>query len=141
MKLELSTVIKRPPAVVFDFFAVNHVHNHPRWDPYMELHQATEGPIGVGTRIQRRHTRFGTPIEGTMDVVEFEPGRVFSAEIVDQTPNGPMEIHSRATLEPVDEGATKLTFHLDIPAMEVPLDPSMIEGSLRRIKELVETET
>lgn len=141
MKLELSTVIDRPPGVVFEFFAVNHVRNHPRWDPYMELEQLTDGPVGVGTRIKRRHTRFGTPIEGRMDVVEFEPGRTLGMEIVDQTPNGPMEIHSRATLDPLDEGGSRLTFHLDIPAMTAPLDPSMIEGSLRRIKELIEAET
>lgn len=141
MKLELSTVISRPPLIVFDFVAVNHVHNHPRWDPHMELKQATEGPLGVGTRIQRRSTRMGFPIDGTMDVVEFEPERVFGAEIVDQTPNGPLEIHSRATFEPVDGASTKLTFHLDIPAMETSPDTSMIEGSLRRIKELIETET
>lgn len=141
MKLELSTVIDKPPTVVFDFFAVNHVHNHPRWDPHMELEQVTTGPVGVGTRIKRRNTRFGTPIEGTMTIVEFEAGRSFGAEIIDQTPNGPMEIRSRATLERLDESVTKLTFHLDIPAMTGPLDSSAVEGSLRRIKELVETET
>lgn len=141
MKLEISTVIDRSPSVVFDFFAVNHVRNHPRWDPHMELEQVTTGPVGVGTRIKRRNTRFGSPIEGTMDIVEFERGRSFGAEIVDQTPNGPMEIRSRATLEYLDESVTKLTLYLDIPSMTAPLDSSMIEGSLRRIKELVETET
>jgi hypothetical protein len=141
MKLALSTIINRPPAVVFDFVAVNHVHNHPRWDPHMDLKQVTAGPLGVGTHIQRRQTRTSTPIEGTMEVIEFEPERVFGAVIVDQTPSGPLEIRSRATMEPLDGGSTKLTFHLDIPAMEASPDPSMIEGSLRRIKELIETET
>ena len=138
MKLVLSTLINRPPHVVFDFFAVNHVQNHPRWDPHMELQQVSDGAIGVGTQIQRRQTRMGPPIEGTMEIVEFEPGRAFGAVIVDQTPNGPLEIHSRATLDPVDGSGTKLTFHLDIPAMDASPDPSMIENSLRRIKELIE---
>lgn len=139
MKLVLSTVINRPPDVVFEFFAVNHVHNHPRWDPHMELQQVSDGPVGVGTQIRRRQTRMGPPIEGVMDIVEFEPARAFGALIVDQTPNGPLEIHSRATLDPVDGGGTKLTLHLDIPAMDTSPDPSMIENSLRRIKELIET--
>jgi len=140
MKLELSTVINRPPAVVFEFFAVNHVRNHPRWDPHMEIKQLTDGPVGVGMRYQRRHTRIGTAIEGTMEVVEYEPERSMGMVIIDQTPSGPLEVHSRATVEPV-EGGTKLTFHLDIPAMAASMDPGMIEGSLRRIKELVENET
>jgi hypothetical protein len=38
----------------------------------MELEQLTEGPIGVGTVIRRRHTHYGEPIEGTMEVVEYE---------------------------------------------------------------------
>lgn len=141
MALELSTTINRPPAVVFDFYAVNHVLNHPRWDPHMHLEQLTEGPVRVGTRIKRRHTRVGSPIEGVMEVVEFEPGKAMAIKIVDQTPNGPLEVHGRATFEPVDGDSTKLTFSLDIPGMPASMDPSMIEGSLRRIKELVETET
>ncbi|WP_077488149.1 SRPBCC family protein [Sinomonas mesophila] len=140
MKLELSTIINRSPAVVFDFFAVNHLTNHPRWDPHMELTKLTDGPMGVGTRFHRRQTRGDMVIEGTMDIVEFLPGRVLGGEILDQTPHGPQEIHSRATVDPVDGGRAKLTFHLDLPGVE-SLDPSMIEGSLRRIKELIETET
>lgn len=140
MKLELSTIINRPPAVVFDFVAVNHLSNHPRWDPHMELTKLTDGPMGVGTRFHRRQTRGDVAIEGTMDVVEFQPDRVFGAEILDETPSGPREIHSRATTDPEGEGRTRLTFHLDVSGVE-SMDPSMIEGSLRRIKELIETET
>lgn len=142
MKLERSTVINRPPSVVFDFFAVNHLRNHPRWDPDMELKQLTEGPVGIGTRFQRRHTRLGVPIEGTMEVVEFEPGQTIGVIILDSTPNGLLEVHGRTTLEPVDAGSgTRITIHLDIPAMAASMDPVMIEGSLRRMKELIEAES
>lgn len=142
MKLERSTVINRPPSVVFDFYAVNHLRNHPRWDPHMELKQLTEGPVGIGTRFQRRHTRIGVPIEGTMEVVEFEPGQTIGVIILDNAPNGPLEVHGRTTLEPVDDGrGTRITIHLDIPAMQASMDPVMIEGSLRRMKELIEAET
>jgi hypothetical protein len=142
MKLDRSIVINRPPSVVFDFVAVNHVHNHPRWDPHMELKQLTDGPVGIGTRFQRRHTRIGAPIEGTMEVVEFEPGQSMGFHILDQTPNGPLEVRSRSTLESLDEGAsTRMTIYLDVPAMEASMDPTMIEGSLSRMKELIEAET
>jgi hypothetical protein len=128
--------------VVFDFVAVNHLQNHPRWDPHMHLTQLTDGPVGVGSRYQRRHTRVGAPIEGTMEVVEFEPEKSMGFHILDQTPNGPLEVDSRSTFEPVDGGAsTRMTIYLDVPAMEASMDPGMIEGSLSRMKDLIEAET
>jgi hypothetical protein len=98
--------------------------------------------VGIGTRFQRRYTRIGVPIEGTMEVVEFEPGQTIGVIILDNTPNGLLEVHGRTTLEPVDGGSgTRMTIHLDIPAMEGSMDRVMIEGSLRRMKELIEAET
>ena len=107
----------------------------------MELRQLTDGPIGVGTRIQRRHTRLGVPIEGTMEVVEFQAERAMGAVIHDSTPTGELEVHSRMTAEPEGEGHTTVTIHLDIPAMAASMDPSMVEASLTRMKELIEAET
>jgi hypothetical protein len=107
----------------------------------MELRQETPGPIGVGTRIVRRQTRLGAPIDGTMEITEFEQDRSFGAVIRDETPTGPLEIRSRMTVEPEGGSGTRLTFHLDIPSMAESMDPSMIEGSLDRIKALIEAET
>jgi hypothetical protein len=107
----------------------------------MELRQLTEGPIGVGTRIQRRHTRVGVPIEGMMEVVEFQPERAMGAVIHDNTPTGPLEVHSRMTAEPIGENRTVLTIDLDVPAMAASMDPSMVEASLTKMKELIEAET
>jgi ligand-binding SRPBCC domain-containing protein len=67
--MKVSTIIDRPPEVVWRFYAVNHLRNHQRWDPKMGLWQLTDGPIGVGTRFRRRHTRLEMPIEGTMEIV------------------------------------------------------------------------
>lgn len=141
MKLSVSITIDRPPAVVWDFFAVNHVRNHPRWDPQMELRQLTPGPMRVGTIIHRRHTHTDPPTEGTMEIVELEPERVMGTVIRDMTPAGLVEMHSRLTTEATDDGRTKITGHLDIPTMDEPMDPGPIEASLRRMKELIETET
>jgi hypothetical protein len=73
----------RPVAVVCEFYAVNHVTNHPRWDETIELNATSDGPIGVGTVIKRRMTRFGNVTEGTMEVVEFEPERVMRVKTQD----------------------------------------------------------
>jgi uncharacterized protein YndB with AHSA1/START domain len=136
MKLQLSQVIDRPPAEVFRFIAANHVQNHPRWDPKMELEQLTEGPIGVGTVIRRRHTHPGYPVEGTMEVVEFSAPQVFGLVIYD----GPVEMRSRMTFEPQGQNATLITGSLDIPSMTEPMDPSPFQQSLDRMKELIEAE-
>jgi hypothetical protein len=69
MPVEVSTTIDRPVGVVWHFWAVDHVRNHPRWDPDMELEQISDGPMGLGTRIRRRNLRWGTPVEGEMEVV------------------------------------------------------------------------
>ena len=141
MQIEVSTVIERRPDVVFQFVAVDHVRNHPRWDPKMELRLETPGPIGVGSRIARRHTRLGTRIVGTMEITEFEPGRSIGSVVRDQTPQGLLEARGRMTMDPEGEDRTRLTIHLEIPSMAESMDPSMIEGSLARIKELIEAET
>jgi hypothetical protein len=44
MTIERSQIIARPPSVVFRFYAIEHVQNHPRWDPDMQLEQLTEEP-------------------------------------------------------------------------------------------------
>ena len=53
----------------------------------------SDGPIGVGTMIRRRNSRSGTPVEGTMEIVEFEPNRVMAVMIHD----GPVEIRIGAS--------------------------------------------
>lgn len=102
----------------------------------MELQQLSAGEIRVGTIIRRRHMRTGAPVEGTMEVIEYEPDRTFAMVIRD----GPVEMHSRVTIEPDGHGGTILRGSIDIPAMKEPMDPGPIQGSFRRMKELIESE-
>jgi hypothetical protein len=136
MRLDVSEVIDRPPAEVFRFYAVNHVQNHPRWDPDMELEQLTEGPIGVGMVIRRRHTYYGEAIQGTMELVEYEPNRAFGVVIHD----GPVQIHRRMGIEPTGEGGTRLTVGIEIPRSANPIDRALLKRTLRNIKALIESE-
>ena len=140
VKIQVSQVIDRPRAEVFKFYAHDHVRNHPRWDPDMELEQESDGPIGVGTVIRRRNSHSGTPVEGTMEVVEFEPNRTMAVVIHD----GPAEVLGRATLEAPSHDRTILTINVELPGMDESMDTSlltsMIERSARNIKELIESE-
>jgi hypothetical protein len=139
LRLEASGEIDRPVATVFKFCAVDHVRNHPRWDPDIELWLDSDQPVGIGTIIRRRNSRSGTPIEGTMEIVEYEPNRAFGGV----TREGGMEFRGGMLFEDAGEGRTKLTL-----AAEMPIDESMgerIRGLMQRsvgnIKQLVETET
>jgi len=140
VRIEVCEEIDRPVPVVFNFFADDHVRNHPRWDPYIELWRTSDEPMGVGTIIHRRNSRSGTPVEGTMEVVEYEPNRAFGTV----TRDGPMEIPGRATFEEASsEARTRLTIVAEMPIDESMKDhmSGLVQQSLQNIKELVEAET
>lgn len=104
LQFESSEVIDRPIDKVFHFYAVEHARNHPRWDSDIELWLDSDAPIGVGTVIRRRNKRSGTPVEGTMKVMEFEPNRVLAMEVHD----GPAIMYGRTTFEAINENQTKI---------------------------------
>lgn len=139
LTVQVSKVIDRPVAEVFHFCAHDHVRNHPRWDPDMQLEQVSDGPIGVGTIIRRRHTRSGTPVEGTMEVVEFEPDRAMGMVIHD----GLSEIRSRTTFKAESEERTRLTIRAEFADLDESKESwitSLMERSIRNIKHLIESE-
>jgi hypothetical protein len=136
VKLELSESIDRPPTDVFRFVATDHVKNHPRWDPEMNLVQETPGPMGVGTRIHRTRTRGESRIEGEMEIIEYEPDRTMGAVIRD----GHVVLRSRMTVAPVTEAASRLTITVESDDVPMAMMEGPIKGSLRRIKEMVERE-
>jgi hypothetical protein len=136
VKLDVSEFIDRPPADVFRFVATDHVKNHPRWDPQMSLVQETPGPIGVGTRIRRSRSGGETPVEGEMEITEFDPDRRMGAVIRD----GPMELRSLMILEPEGKAGTRLTFTIESDDAPLDMMEEPVKGSLRRIKEMVEGE-
>lgn len=139
MRVQVSKVIDRPVAEVFHFYAHEHVRNHPRWDPDMQLEQVSEGPIGVGTIIRRRNTHSGTPVEGTMEVVEFEPNRAMGVVIHD----GPTVTRGRVTFEAESQERTTLTISAEFADMDDSMESlitSLVERSARNIKHLIESE-
>lgn len=141
MKIQVSVEIERPVADVWRFWAVEHVRNHPRWDPDIELEQISEGPIGLGTRIRRRNTRWETPVNGEMEVVEFEPERTIAFSVQDAN----MKMHGRATFEANEAERTQLTVTTDIPGLDDQAANELItkgmERSVANVKTLVEAET
>ena len=139
MKVVVSTVIDRPVADVWRWFAVDHVRNHPRWDPDMELAQITDGPLGLGSRIRRRNRHFDEPVEGEMEIVEWVPEQVMGTRIRDAT----MDTYGRATLEAMEPNRTRLTIEADSPGTdEATADRirPLVERSARNIGHLMESD-
>ncbi|MGA9533152.1 MAG: hypothetical protein WBR18_10595 [Anaerolineales bacterium] len=140
LQFESRQVIDRPIDKVFRFYAIEHVRNHPRWDSDIKLWLGPGTPIGVGTIIHRKNKRSGTPVEGTMEVVEFEPNRVFAVIIHD----GPFEIRGRTTFEAINENQTRLMINIDIPAMDENADKTLLNSQLEQSaqirKQLMESE-
>ncbi len=142
VQFEVSQVIDRPLEKVFHFIVHEHVRNHPRWDPDIELEQISEGPIGMGTLIRRRNSRSGTRVEGSMQVVEYEENRAFATLIHD----GPVEMLGRISFEELGENQTRVTTSVDLPGVdEAQIDRnfmlSRMDRSQQNRKQLIESET
>lgn len=138
--VEVSTIIDRPVEDVFRIHATEHVQNHPRWDPKMQLEQITDGPIGVGTMIKRINSHSGVPVEGTMEVIEFEPNKSFGMIIKD----GPAEMRGVAIYEPKGPDQTIYTLKTEFPGMDESVNKSALtskmEAAIQNHKRFFEAE-
>ena len=128
VQLKSTQVIDRPIEKVFHFYAVEHVRNHPRWDPDIELWLDSDAPIGVGTIIRRRNKRSGTPVDGTMEVVEFDPNRSFAMLVKD----GPAVMKGRTTFDRITDDQTRITTIIDLPGMDENADKTFLNSRLER---------
>jgi Polyketide cyclase / dehydrase and lipid transport len=138
VQVQVSTEVDRPVADVWHFYAIDHVRNHPRWDPDMHLEQVSDEPIGRGTRIKRIVTRTGTPVQGEMEVTRFEPQREMEVAIHDAN----MDAVGRATFEERGAGKTLLTITTEIADIEpdrADFLRRMMERSVGNMKSLMES--
>jgi hypothetical protein len=140
LQFKSSEVIDRSIDKVFHFYAVEHVRNHPRWDSDIELWLDSDSPIGVGTVIHRRNKRSGTPVEGTMKVLKFDPNHLVAMEIHD----GPAVMYGKTTFEAINANQTKITTIIDIPWMDENTDKTFMNNRLAQVsqirKQLMESE-
>jgi hypothetical protein len=145
MRQRVAVTVERPPRVVFDFVARHHWRNHPRWDPnVVEIIPLEPGPIRAGSRarVRRKRASGGQLLE----VLEFEPDRQW----VSRSQIGPFSLEMTALIEPVEEGASRLTLAAQTRArgairyllpMLAPIFRRQMRGSLHGIKQMVESET
>ena len=137
MRIEASVEVHRPIGRVFAWYADDHVRNHPRWDPDIELEAISDAPIAVGAIIRRRNVRSGTPVDGTMEVVEFERDSSFGVVIRE----GGYEMPGRASFESVDPTTTSVTIAAEVPdSVDEALVTTRMQRSAMNIKALMEDE-
>lgn len=145
MRLRVETTVERPPAVVFDFIARDHWRNHPRWDPnVLQMTPLQPGPIGVGSRARVRRKR-GSGDE-VLEVIAFEPDTRWTS----RSQIGPISLEMTALIDPAGRAASRLRLLADnrargavryaVPVF-APLIRRQMRASLKRIKEMVETES
>src|SRR5215211_3204027 len=101
---------------------------HPRCDPDMHLEQLSNGPIGLGTRIRRVNTRWGTPVEGEMEVVELDPERAFAVSIHDRN----MDAQGRTTFEAREPARTLVTVTTGIEGIDDPEKVDFLTRMMQR---------
>ena len=108
--VESSVVINRPVEEVFAY--VVDPKNTAQWaGPVIEAEKTSEGPIGLGTTSKRVTQFLGRTMEGTYEIIEFEPNSYYR----DKTTSGPVPMKSRISVESVKDGA-KVTIEGTIEA-------------------------
>lgn len=140
MKVENSIDIDRPVATVWWFVAVEHIRNHPRWDPDVKLEQVSDAPIAVGTVVKRTISRLGRVTEGSMECVVFDPEHAIRFAIHD----GPTEMMGGVDFVAMAPDRTHITIWADIPGIDETVADairSLMYRSVTNIKRLIESET
>jgi hypothetical protein len=138
MKITVSTTVDRPLRDVWRWYAVDHVRNHPRWDPDMELEQISEGSIGLGTRIRRLNHHFDGPVEGEMQITEWEPERLMGVQIHDAN----LDTVGRVTFEALGPARTRLLIEADylgVDAASAERIRPLMERTARNVRQLIES--
>jgi hypothetical protein len=110
----VERVVQRPPEAVFDFVAMHHFENHPRWDPdLVEMSQTSPGPVGVGSTARVVRRQGSRVVEGTATLYAYEPHRVAAWDVR----FAPFRLDQQAEFIPERGGAaTRLRLRIDTTA-------------------------
>jgi hypothetical protein len=144
--VESTIHINRTPRDVFDF--VSDYERDPKWrSEVVEMTFQSLGPIGIGHRALEKSKVFGRRLETLSEVTEYEP----VTKIVSRSISGLTPVISYRFVVP-DEAGTRFTYRLEVdiskewffrllsPIM-MPLYQKTIESYLKRVKQILESET
>jgi Polyketide cyclase / dehydrase and lipid transport len=117
--------------------------NDPIWiGGISEVEPLGATPVGLGSRVRRRASFLGRPIDYVMEVVALDPNRRMALHAV----QAPMPMDVTYEVEPTPEGAVARVrvqgdagglYRLASPLVSSQVKRS-IEGDVRRLKEILE---
>lgn len=140
MRLEHELTIARAQAEVFAFLA--DPANLPAWQHSVQRVTSPEA-VAVGTRFVEERSRLGRVFRSTLEIVELEPDRLFTIQVVE----GPVIARIRHELAAVP-GGTRLSVLADADLDRLPrpvrsVVARAVDGELARdfaaLKRLVES--
>jgi uncharacterized membrane protein len=123
---EFGLLIDRPVADVFAF--LSNLNNLPRWQNMIrEVKPANDKASGLGAAFTAKGEVMGRSIDGTLEVVEYEPGVRFGYK----AKMGPAGIQASVTFKPAGTG-TKLSLSANAePAGIFKLAEGALQGQLK----------
>jgi carbon monoxide dehydrogenase subunit G len=140
VRVEHTVVIERSPADVFAFLA--DPANLPAWQRSCVATEV-EGPLDVGSRFAETRSFLGRHARTLVEVVELEPGRLFTVEVVE----GPIALVVHHRLEQAGTGTRVSVVAEGEPAGLLRLGNRFVVGAIEqetrddfaRLKELLES--
>jgi len=121
-----SIKIKRPVDKVFAY--TTDVKSWPKWQPFPETEQTSQGSMGVGTTTKGTIRMMGLTMKWTAKVTEYESNRKFGKDII----SGPITNEQHNTYDPI-EGGTKFTIVYDMKVGGImKLFSSVVVSSMRK---------
>lgn len=102
--------------------------NWPKWQPFPDAEQTSQGPVGVGTTFRGHIRLMGLTMKWTSKATEYEPNKKFGKNII----SGPITNEQHNTYDAI-EGGTKFTIQYDVKVGGfMKLFSSMMVSSLRK---------
>lgn len=145
MRIETSIVIDRSAAEVFRVTAVEHLLNHPRWDPAVShIEPLTTGPLGLGSRFRIDRRTAGRQEARVFAVTEWDPPSRFTIET--RLPGFQLRLMEQCRPEGEDRTRLTLVGEAEIGGLRGLLAPlvrgrqeRVLSANLTRIKAIVES--
>ena len=142
-RIEESIEIKRPIDKVFAY--TTDVKSWPKWQPFPEAGQTSQGPMGIGTKTQGTIRMMYLTMKWTAKVMEYELNRKFGKNVS----SGPITIEQHNTYDPI-EGGTKFTivYNIKVGSLMKLFSPIVVilirkglKKALSNLKNILETQT
>ena len=125
-----SIEIKRPVDKVFTY--TTDAKSWPKWQPFPEAEQTSQGTMGVGATTRGTIRMMGLTMKWTAKVTEYEPNRKFGKDIICSAITN--EQHN--TYDPI-EGGTKFTivYNMKVGGAMKLFSPMIVSSTRKALKQ------